>query len=38
LSKHVGIDVYLECKDCASVPLWDRKTNVEKQKAFDHYE
>lgn len=29
---------YLECKDCTSVPLWDRKTNEEKQKAFDHYQ
>jgi hypothetical protein len=38
LSKQVGIDVYLECKDCASVPLWDRKTNEEKQKTFDHYQ
>mgnify|MGYP006915917951 FL=1 len=37
LSKQVGIDVYLECKDCASVPLWDR-TNEEKRKTFDHYQ
>ena len=39
LSKHDGVDVYLECKDCASIPLWDRKTNDEKnQKSFDHYQ
>lgn len=37
LSNQVGMDVYLECKDCASVPLWDR-TSEEKQKDFDHYQ
>lgn len=37
LSNQVGVDVYLECKDCASVPLWDR-TSEEKQKDFDHYQ
>lgn len=25
-------DVYLECKDCASIPLWDTK------RVFDHYQ
>jgi hypothetical protein len=33
LSKQNSIDVYLECKDCAAIPLW-----AEKQKAFDHYQ
>ena len=33
LSKQNSIDVYLECKDCAAVPLWETK-----QKAFDHYQ
>lgn len=28
----IGLDVYLECKDCASIPLWDSK------KVFDHYQ
>lgn len=37
LSNQVGMDVYLECKDCASVPLWDR-TSEERQKDFDHYQ
>ena len=37
LSNQVGMDVYLECKDCASVLLWDR-TSEEKQKDFDHYQ
>jgi hypothetical protein len=37
-SKQVEIDVYLEGKDCASVSLWDRKRNGEKQEAFDHYQ
>jgi hypothetical protein len=37
LSNQVGMDVYLECKDCASVPLWGR-TSEEKQKDFDHYQ
>jgi len=31
LSKQVGTDVYLECKDCAAIPLWNTKTN-EKNK------
>jgi hypothetical protein len=38
LSNQVGIDVYLECKDCASIPLWDGKSNEKKQKVFDHYQ
>ena len=37
LSNQVGMDVYLECKDCASVPLWDRKIN-EDESDFDHYQ
>ena len=37
LSNQVGMDVYLECEDCASVPLWGR-TSEEKQKDFDHYQ
>ncbi|HEX7274240.1 MAG TPA: hypothetical protein VF248_01360 [Nitrososphaeraceae archaeon] len=36
LSNQVGTDVYLECKDCASVPLWNGKINEER--AFDHYQ
>jgi len=38
LSKQVGTDVYLECKDCTAIPLWNTKTNEKKQKAFDHYQ
>ncbi len=38
LSKQNSIDVYLECKDCAAVPLWETKLNDGKQKAFDHYQ
>ena len=33
LSKQNSIDVYLECKDCAAIPLW-----AKKQKTFDHYQ
>ena len=33
LSQQNSIDVYLECKDCAAIPL-----RAEKQKAFDHYQ
>ena len=33
LSQQNSIDVYLECKDCAAIPLW-----AKKQKAFDHYQ
>ena len=33
LSQQNSIDVYLECKDCAAIPLW-----AEKQKSFDHYQ
>ena len=28
----IRLDIYLECKDCASIPLWDSK------KVFDHYQ
>ena len=38
LSKQNSIDVYLECKDCAAVPLWETKLKDGKQKAFDHYQ
>lgn len=38
LSKQNSIDVYLECKDCAAVPLWETKTKDGKQRAFDHYQ
>jgi len=33
LSKQNSIDVYLECKECAAIPLW-----AKKQKSFDHYQ
>jgi hypothetical protein len=36
LSKQNSIDVYLECKDCAAVPLWE--TKIKDGKAFDHYQ
>ncbi|HJU78681.1 MAG TPA: hypothetical protein VJ599_03845 [Nitrososphaeraceae archaeon] len=33
LSKdQMRLDTYLECKDCASIPLWGSK------KVFDHYQ
>lgn len=32
------VDVYLECKDCAAIPLWDKKTEDKKQGIFDHYQ
>jgi hypothetical protein len=38
LSKQNSIDVYLECKDCVAVPLWETKLKDGKQKAFDHYQ
>ena len=38
LSKQNSIDIYLECKDCAAVPLWETKIKDGKQKAFDHYQ
>ena len=38
LSKQSSIDVYLECKDCAAVPLWETKIKDGKQKPFDHYQ
>lgn len=38
LSKQNSIDVYLECKDCAAVPLWETKLKEGKQNAFDHYQ
>lgn len=33
LNRQNRIDVYLECKDCAAISLWNKKDNV-----FDHYQ
>ena len=38
LNQQNSIDVYLECKDCAAVPLWDKKIEDKKQGFFDHYQ
>ncbi|HKQ20468.1 MAG TPA: hypothetical protein VJS91_00385 [Nitrososphaeraceae archaeon] len=38
LNGRIEVDVYLECKDCAAIPLWDRKTKEKKQKVFDYYQ
>jgi hypothetical protein len=38
LNKQNRVDVYLECKDCAAIPLWDKKTEDKKQGIFDHYQ
>ncbi|MFZ0317168.1 MAG: hypothetical protein WAL23_09555 [Nitrososphaeraceae archaeon] len=38
LSQQNSIDVYLECKDCAVIPLWDKKIEDKKQGIFDHYQ
>ena len=38
LSQQNSIDVYLECKDCAAIPLWDKKIEDKKQGIFDHYQ
>jgi hypothetical protein len=38
LDKQNIIDVYLECKDCAAIPLWDKKIEDKKQGIFDHYQ
>ena len=34
LSKQKSIDVYLECKDCASIPIWDTKTKGRNQNLW----
>jgi len=36
LNKQNSVDIYLECKDCAALPLWD--TKARNQKVFDHYQ
>jgi hypothetical protein len=36
LDKQNRMDIYLECKDCAALPLWERKEK--KQKVFDQYQ
>jgi hypothetical protein len=38
LSKQNSIDVYLECKECAAIPIWDTNTKDGNQKTFDHYQ
>jgi hypothetical protein len=38
LSKQKSIDVYLECKECAAIPIWGTKTKDGNQKVFDHYQ
>ncbi|MFZ0357383.1 MAG: hypothetical protein WAM19_05360 [Nitrososphaeraceae archaeon] len=38
LSQQNSIDVYLECKDCAAIPLWNKKIEDKKQGIFDHYQ
>jgi hypothetical protein len=38
LSKQNSIDVYLECKECAAIPIWDTKTKDGNPKVFDHYQ
>jgi hypothetical protein len=36
--KRNRVDVYLECKDCAAIPLWDKKIEDRKHGIFDHYQ
>ncbi|MGB7706025.1 MAG: hypothetical protein WBL64_01875 [Nitrososphaeraceae archaeon] len=38
LSQQNSIDVYLECKVCAAIPLWNKKIEDKKQGIFDHYQ
>jgi len=38
LSKQNREDVYLECKECAAIPIWDTNTKDGNQKTFDHYQ
>jgi hypothetical protein len=38
LSKQKSIDVYLECIDCAAIPILDTKGKDGNQKVFDHYQ
>jgi hypothetical protein len=34
LSKQNSIDVYLECKECAAIPIWDTKTKDGNQEVL----
>ena len=38
LSRQNSIDVYLECKECAAIPIWNTKTKDRNQQVFDHYQ
>ena len=38
LNKQNRVDVYLECKVCAAIPLWDKKIEDRKRGNFDHYQ
>jgi hypothetical protein len=38
LSKQNSIDVYLECKECAAIPIWDTKPKDGNQNGFDHFQ
>jgi hypothetical protein len=38
LSQQNNVDVYLECKDCAAIPIWNTETKDGNQKVFDHYQ
>ena len=38
LNKQNRVDVYLECKDCAAIPLWDKNIEDRKRGNFDHYQ
>ena len=38
LSQQNSVDVYLECKDCAAIPIWNTETKNGNQKGFDHYQ
>lgn len=37
LRNQKSIDVYLECKECAEIPIWDTETEDGNQKFFDQY-
>ena len=38
LNKQNRVDVYLECKDCAAIPLWDKNIEDRNRGNFDHYQ
>ena len=38
LNKQNRVDIYLECKDCAAIPLWDKNIEDRKRGNFDHYQ